>query len=147
MAMTENSMAGAMVEMTMMNVLRVKSKGFYRASEMPAPARGGHFLNRFGASDRQTSSAAHTDASIPQTLTLLNGKEITAVTDKKGTLPNLLMRASSASEKLDILFTSIYSRYPTASEKAKYKAYMNNPKQIQILAKAMLNSKRFLFLQ
>jgi hypothetical protein len=101
----------------------------------------------FGASDRQTPNAAQTDASIPQTLTLLNGREVLSVTGRKGTLPNLLMKASSPTEKLNILFITIYSRYPTDLELKKYQALMKNPKQTQVLAKAMLNSKRFLFLQ
>ncbi|MFT5905973.1 MAG: hypothetical protein ACI9E1_001578 [Cryomorphaceae bacterium] len=140
-------MAASMVQMASMNTLRTKSKGSLRASEIPAPAKGGRFLSMFGASDRQTSNAAQTDASIPQTLTLLNGREVLSVTDRKGTLPNLLMKANSPTEKLNILFITIYSRYPTDTELKKYQALMKNPKQTQVLAKAMLNSKRFLFLQ
>jgi hypothetical protein len=140
-------MAASMVEMASMNVLRTNSKGSFRASEIPAPARGGLFLSMFGASDRQTPNAAQTDASIPQTLTLLNGREVLSVTGRKGTIPDLLMKASSPTEKLNILFITIYSRYPTDLELKKYQPLMKNPKQTQVLAKAMLNSKRFLFLQ
>jgi len=140
-------MAASMVQMVSTNKLRAKSKGSFRASEIPAPSKGGAFLSRFGASDRQTPNAAHTDASIPQTLTLLNGREVLSVTDRKGTLPNLLEKASSPTQKLNILFITIYSRYPTDAELKKYKPLMKTNKQTQVLAKAMLNSKRFLFLQ
>jgi hypothetical protein len=140
-------MAASMMEMASMNRLRTKNKGTLRASELPAPANSGHFLSMFGASDRQTSNAAQTNASIPQALTLLNGREILSVTDRKGTLPNLLTKASSPTEKLNILFITIYSCYPTDIERQKYEPLMSNSKQTQVLAKAMLNSKRFLFLQ
>ncbi len=141
-------MAASMVQMASMNNLKTKNnKGLLRASEKPSPSRGGDFLSRFGASDRNTPNAAHTDASVPQTLTLLNGREILSVTDRKGTLPNLLAKADSSKQKLNILFITIYSRYPTDAEVTKFIQYMTNPKQTQVLAKAMLNSKRFLFLQ
>ncbi len=140
-------MAGSMVQMASMNSLRTKSNGSFRASEIPAPARGGRFLSMFGASDRQTPNAAQTDASIPQTLSLLNGREVLSVTDRKGTLPNLLKKANSPTEKLNTLFITIYSRYPTDAELKKYGPLMKTAKQTQVLAKAMLNSKRFLFLQ
>lgn len=146
-AAEDTPMAASMMQMTSMNVLRTRSKGAFRASEMPAPSNGRHFLSRFGASDRQTPNASHTDASIPQTLTLLNGREILAVTDRKGTLPNLLLKASSPTEKLNVLFITIYSRYPSEAELQKYAPFMKNPKETRVLAKAMLNSKRFLFLQ
>lgn len=142
-------MAASMIEMTSMNNLKSKTKhqSPLRASEMPAPAKGGQFLNMFGASDRQTSNSSQTAASIPQTLTLLNGREILSLTDRKGTLPNLLLKSNSPSEKLNSLFISIYSCYPTEKELQKYLPFMGDPKQIQILARSMLNSKRFLFLQ
>lgn len=147
-AAEKSTMAASMAQMATMNVLRSKrNKGPLRASEMPAPAKGGRFLNKFGASDRNTSNAAHTDASIPQTLTLLNGREIVAVTDRKGILPNLLRKAKTPTAKLNILFTTIYSRYPTKNEIKKFSPLMKSPKQTRVLAKAMLNSKTFLFLQ
>lgn len=141
------SMTASMIQMTSNNNLRVRSKAPLRASEMPSPSNGGSFLRMFGASDRQTPDAAHSDASIPQTLTLLNGKDIRAVADKKGTLPSLLSKASSSTEKLNILFLTVYSRYPTSTEHQKYQPLMEDNKQTEVLAKAMLNSKRFLFVQ
>ena len=44
-----------------------------RASELSSPVRDGHPLRQFGQSDREQIEASHTDANVPQVLTLLNG--------------------------------------------------------------------------
>ena len=69
------------------------------------------------------------------------------MTDGKGLLARNLRDADSASEKLDALFLSIYGTTPTAAERQKYQSMMNSPRDIQALAKAMINSKRFIFVQ
>ena len=130
--------------------LRVKDKGRVRASEKAAPAKDGNLLHQFGASDRQTPDASSTHASIPQALTLLNGREVGAVSDRKGaagSLPALIRSARSDNEKLDILYVAIYGCYPTNAERSKYLKHMVDGKSMQVFAKAMLNSKRFLFVQ
>jgi len=133
---------------TMGNLHNLKNQGPLRASELPSPRRGDAFLRIFGSSDRQTSNAAHTDSSIPQTLTLLNGHQIQQLANKnKGEVMNLIRSAKTAEEKLNILFIGIYSRYPTTEEHIKFQPFTNDKKQISVLAKAMLNSKNFLFLQ
>lgn len=129
------------------NTQRVKNNGQLRASELPAPRNGDAFLRMFGASDRQTSNAAHTDSSIPQTLTLLNGKQIQQLTDNKGVILELMRDAKTPRDQLNILFIGIYSRYPTAEEHAKFQSLVSDKKKLRVLAKAMLNSKNFLFLQ
>lgn len=139
------------LSMTQMN--STKNKGYgnknhkMRASEMPSPFKGGGLLRTFGASDRETPDAAYTDASIPQTLALLNGKEILTVTNNKSNLRDSFSKAKSPQEKLTSLFINIYSRYPSEAEIKKYLPLMNDKNQAQTFAKAMLNSKRFLFLQ
>ena len=118
-----------------------------RASEKPAPAKPGSFMRQFGGSDRQITNASHTQASIPQALSLLNGKEIASMVEKKGLLAKNLKRASSSSERLEELFLSIYGQMPSESERERYEPLMQSPKDITPLVKAMLNSKRFLFVQ
>ncbi len=142
-----NPAVAEMASMMTMGKTRSRSKGIMRASEVPAPSKKGNLLQQFGASDRQIPDGSSTFASIPQTLTLLNGREVGSVTDKKGLLPQLIAKAKTNEEKLDVLFLSIYSTYPTEREKSKYTAYMSDFKKTQILAKAMLNSKRFLFVR
>ena len=41
--------------------------------DLPQPAPNGHFLREFGQSDREQIQTSHTDASVPQVLSLMNG--------------------------------------------------------------------------
>ena len=128
--------------------LRAKGgKASLRASEKPAPAKPGTFLRQFGSSDRAITDASHTQASIPQVLSLLNGTSIDALTNKKTSLTKGLMQNKSSSARLEHLYLSIYSQMPSEAERQRYEPMMQNPKKMKPLIKAMLNSKRFLFVQ
>ena len=118
-----------------------------RSSEKAAPSKPEGFMRQFGASDREAPEASHTQASIPQVLTLLNGREVTSMTDGKGLLARNLRNAKSPTGKINTLFLSIYGTLPTPAERQRYQSMMNTPRDVQALAKAMLNSKRFLFMQ
>jgi len=137
-----------MMSMVMRNNLR--AKGYtptLRASEKPAPAYPGSFIRQFGGSDREITNASHTQASIPQALSLLNGREIHAMIDKKGVLATNIFSTKNPSKRLELLFLSIYSQPPTEAEREKYEPMMSSANDIKPLVKAMLNSKRFLFVQ
>ena len=69
------------------------------------------------------------------------------MTDGKGLLARNLRDARSSSEKLNTLFLSIYGTMPTAGERQRYGPMMNSTRDVQALSKAMINSKRFLFVQ
>lgn len=144
--MEKDSKSAAMT-MVMQRTIRVKGKASLRASEQPAPYKAGTFMRQFGASDRQTPDAAHTEASIPQALTLLNGLEINQVTDGKGKLAQALRDASSDAQRLEILFLTIYGTRPTDEEQNKYQSFTSTAADLRSLARAMMNSKRFLFVQ
>jgi hypothetical protein len=143
----ENKEDNMMVSMVMQRNLRTKSRPFMRASEQGSPAKPGTFMRQFGASDRMSPDASNTGASIPQALTLLNGNEVAKLTDGKGTLARALRDAPSPGDRLDTLFLSIYGATPTTAEKQQYLTLIKNPTQLTILARAMMNSKRFLFVQ
>ncbi|MBT8038265.1 MAG: DUF1549 and DUF1553 domain-containing protein [Verrucomicrobiae bacterium] len=136
-----------MMNMVMQRNLRTRGNQSMRSSEQPAPFKPSSFMRQFGASDRETPDGSHTQASIPQVLTLLNGREVTSMTDGKGLLARNLRKTNNPSERLDTLFLSIYGNLPNASERKRYQTMMQSPTNIQTLAKAMLNSKRFLFVQ
>ena len=137
----------AAMTMMMQRVIRVRGETSLRASEQPAPYKAGAFMRQFGASDRQTPDAAHTQASIPQALTLLNGREVNLVTDGKGQLAKALRDASSDAQRLEILFLTIYGTRPTDAEQEKYQAFTSSAADLRTLSRAMMNSKRFLFVQ
>ena len=130
-----------------MRKLRSPKGADLRASEQPQPFKSSSIVRQFGGTDGEISNNSSDHASVTQVLSLLNGYEVNAVIDKKGSLAKEIKLAKSAEERLDILFLSIYSRYPTDEEKEKFLTYTEKKSDITALAKAMLNSKSFLFVQ
>ncbi|MGB2402868.1 MAG: DUF1549 domain-containing protein [Akkermansiaceae bacterium] len=131
----------------MQKQMRTNSRTSIRASEQGSPSKPGSFLRQFGASDRMTPDASNNLASTPQALTLLNSNEIAKLTDGKGQLATLLRQAKSPGERLDVLFLSIYSSLPTDAERNALEPLVANPTSLTTLARAMVSSKRFLFIQ
>lgn len=118
-----------------------------RASELPVPARGGTFIAEFGGSDAESPSAAHTEATVPQTLRLLNGLETSLLTNRKNAFARSLRAIESPSKRLDFLFLSLYSAFPTEDEKKAFLPEMKTPEATETFARAILTSNRFLFVQ
>ena len=118
-----------------------------RSSEIPAPQRGGTFVAEFGGSDRETPSSAHTQATVPQTLRLLNGTETAILLNKKGDLAKTVSKLETPAERLDHLFLSLYSSYPTKEEKIAFLPEVETLPSTQAFARAMITSNRFLFVQ
>jgi len=116
-------------------------------SELPGPAKGGGLLREFGASDRRTPEAGHSHASVPQALRLLNGAETRLLTRRKNKFVIGLKKAGSAEERLNFIFLSLYSAYPTEAEKTAYLPETQSEESSRVLARAMLTSNRFLFIQ
>jgi len=143
-----NQQSNSMMAASMMqNKMRTKPRQNMRASEQSSPSRPGTFLRQFGSSDRMTPDASHSLASTPQALTLLNGREVAKLTDGKGQLAASLRQAESPTQRLDTLFLSIYGCMPTVTERQQLEPLTTNTNQLRTLARAMLNSKRFLFVQ
>ncbi len=153
MNMTEMNMkdgganASSVVKYAMSRNVRFRTRGVLRAYEHAQPFKAGTFVREFGSTDGETSNNSSNHASVPQALSMLNGREILMVTDKNGALPDALKKAKTPEERLNTLFLAIYSRYPTEKETARFKSYTSDLKQIGVLAKAMINSKSFLFIQ
>ena len=118
-----------------------------RASELPAPQRGGTFVAEFGGSDRETPSSAHTQATVPQTLRLLNGTETALLLNKKGEFAKTVSKLETPEERLDHLFLALYSAYPTKEEKLAFLPEVESLPSTQAFARAMITSNRFLFVQ
>jgi len=118
-----------------------------RSSELPAPAKGGSLVRQFGGSDRETPSSSHTKATIPQTLRLLNGKEANFLIGRKTKFARSIQKLKTPEERLDYLFLSLYSAYPTEKEKEAFLSETGDAKSAAVLARAMITSNRFLFVQ
>ena len=142
-SLSRNMMAASMMQ----SQAPSKNNDPMRASENASPARPGSFLRQFGSSDRMTPDASNTVASVPQALTLLNGKEVARLTDGKGELAGALSEAQSPAQRLNILFLSIYGCLPNDNERQQLEPLTTERTQLITLARAMINSKRFLFVQ
>lgn len=118
-----------------------------RASEHPSPFRADHFVRQFGGSDRNVPESAHTDASIPQALTLLNGMAARSVEDRRSRLYQVLSKIKTPYGQLDFLFLSLYACRPTEEERKQFLPIVRQKDGAFTLARAMLTSKRYLFLQ
>lgn len=122
-----------------------------RAAEQPSPAPRGHFLREFGQSDRDVVENASQEASVPQALTMMNGSLVSQVTSAWSVLSVNLRKAKSDDEKLDALFLTTYSRYPTEKERAvihqRMESYAGNKNIWEDMAVAILSTERFIFMQ
>jgi hypothetical protein len=118
-----------------------------RTSELPVPQRGGSFISEFGGSDAESPSSAHTEATVPQTLRLLNGLETSLLTNKKNAFARSLRAIESPSKRLEFLYLSLYSALPTQAETEAFLPEMQTAASTETFARAILTSNRFLFVQ
>ena len=118
-----------------------------RASEHPSPFRAGTMVRQFGGSDRNSPEAAHTDATIPQALTLLNGQVAASAENRRSKVFEALAEITNPEQRLEYLFLAFYSSRPSAAEKRELLPLAENREDIFTLARAMLTSKRYLFVQ
>ncbi len=122
-------------------------KALMRASELPAPFYPGSMVRQFGGSDRETPSSGHTHATVPQVLTLLNNWSTHPLGSKNNHMVKNLAKMKSDQEKLDYLFLSILGTKPQPKETSKYISVVADRQTLSDLATAMVNSKRFIFIQ
>ena len=122
-----------------------------RAAELPSPAPRGHFLREFGQSDRDVIENASDEASVPQALTIMNGSLLSQITSGWSTFSLNLRKAATNEEKIDVLFLSLYSRPPTAKEKAQMlqtiESYASNKALWEDITLAALSTQRFIFVE
>ena len=120
-----------------------------RAANLPSPAPNGHFLREFGQSDRDVIENANDEASLPQALQLLNGPYAEALVSKYGVLGREVIREDTPEGRLDVIYLSLYSRYPTQAERdyiAPLVAEFGD-EAYKDLVYAVLNTQQFLFIQ
>ena len=145
-----NELRASMKEMqTEMSVKKNKSrKEFVRASEIVSPAQPSHFLRRFGQSERQTIDGASTEASIPQALTLLNGKvEDYLINNSYSFIARTLRDTEDVAKKVELAYLSILSRKPTSQEVSMFKQrFAKDAAQAQKdMVWVLVNSNEFMF--
>jgi hypothetical protein len=136
------------VQVRNMNKGQSKNKSLQRASELTSPAPTSHFLRRFGQSEREEHDAASTESSIPQALTLLNGRvEDYLILNKSSVINANLEQAKTVSEKISVAYQSILNRDPLAKEKELFELlFMSNAEKAQgDLIWVLVNSHEFKF--
>jgi hypothetical protein len=120
-----------------------------RASELPSPARPGHFLRTFGQSDREVIDNSSDDASVPQALTLLNGPLVETITSPLSLLNQQLAKAGPPDQKVTLLYEALLSRRPTNNERAVLDSVIRErgDKALGDITHALLTGSQFLFIQ
>ena len=134
---------------TDMSVKRNKTRReFVRASEVESPAKPSHFLRRFGQSERDIIDGASKEASIPQALTLLNGKvEDYLINNQYSFIARTLRDTDDVSKKIELAYLSVLTRKPTAKESSMLKQrFAKDAVQAQKdMIWVLVNSNEFMF--
>jgi hypothetical protein len=120
-----------------------------RSADLRNPAPNGHFLRQFGQSDRELVDNANHDASVMQSLTMLNGSLFRNLVSPFSTISRAMRESKSPDEIIDTIYLSTLSRRATEEEKQTLR-----PMLAQNVANGrgdvlwtILNTRQFLFIQ
>jgi len=128
----------------------VPKGGLARASDLPSPAPAGHFLRRFGQSDREQIEASHRDANVPQALSLINGfVEENVITNRNAVMRVAIDEAETSKEKIRLAFLGVLSREPSSKETSSWLADFRKDEEqaVQDLVWTLVNTHEFRFIQ
>ena len=136
--------------MAMDAAYRGYSREMMRASELPSPAKPGHFLRQFGQSERSMIDDSTQEATVTQVLNLLNGfVDQNIVRNSKSFVINEIKKMPTTEAKLNTLYLSLYSRYPASREKSMMLNYIaktgNTEKSYTDIIWALINTNEFMF--
>jgi hypothetical protein len=124
------------------------TRKYLRAAELESPAPRGHPLRDFGQSDRETIENANLDASVPQSLFMMNGGLMPDILSKYSQLMLAISKAQYPDDKLEAAYMAVLSRKPNAREKdAWLKAQDKGLNSTEDLIYALLNTQQFVFIQ
>ena len=121
-----------------------------RASEQQHPAPSGHLIRKFGQSDREQIEASHTEANVPQVLTLLNGfLEDHVLSNYSSELMRVIYEGSTDREKIHTAYQGVLNRDPRGRELAMWEHEMGQGgrKVVKDLVWTLVNSHEFRFVQ
>ena len=119
-----------------------------RASEQPQPAPAGHFLARFGQSEREDIDASCLEVSVPQALSLMNGEIERLITKNSNSLlMNELEAQSKPKDIINMAYKAILCRNPSTSETARFLPCLKGDKikGSEDIIWTLINSNEFLF--
>ena len=125
-------------------------RGLVRASELPSPAPGYHFVRQFGQSDRQSIGTGSQDPNVTQALALLNGPIYYALDADNSLLASHLNKLEKNEDRIHALFRAILTRNPTSDDIQIASQVMesNYPKKaIRMILWALINTREFMYIQ
>ncbi len=137
--------------MMMMNAAAKKRMILARASELQQPAPRGHFLDKFGQSDRNFVVGASTlKGSVPQVMELMNGYATEILTNPNSRLfQKMKEEKRDVGKQADVVFLSLLSRRMLFDERRALTEELSNggTEAMSDLIWALLNTPEFLFIK
>lgn len=121
-----------------------------RASDLSQPAPAGHFLARFGQSDRDQIETSHIEPNVPQVLALVNGfVEEKILGNGNAIVMRSLERARKPRAKVVAAYMSILNRTPEKDEVAAWieDFEQHGPEAIDDLVWTLVNSHEFRYVR
>ena len=121
-----------------------------RASELPQPAPAGHFLQKFGQSERLfVVGSTSKVGSVPQLMELMNGFTTEVLTSSDSLIFQRLQQLKNSRKKAEVVFLSILNRLPTEEEKNLLLEEMQSASSDDFsdLIWALLNTPEFFFIK
>ena len=150
LVLTEGDAYSASSEQTLMSKKGSKRLILARASELPQPAPAGHFLQKFGQSERLfVVGSSNKVGSVPQLMELMNGFPTEVLTSSDSLIFKKLQKITSPRKKAEVVFLSILNRLPTEDEKNLLLQEMksSNSEDLADLIWALLNTPEFFFIK
>ncbi len=120
-----------------------------RASELPQPVPADHFLRQFGQSDRNIIANNSTEGTVPQLLTMFNGPVTHMMLEPGSLLVDKVTSRDSLNDRIETIFLSILSRYPTEDQSRLAKQIVVEYKipGYGDIIWSLLNTREFVFIQ
>ncbi|MEQ1748641.1 MAG: DUF1549 domain-containing protein [Prosthecobacter sp.] len=129
-------------------ILSYKGMALMRASEIVQPAPGGHFLTDFGQSPRTLIDGSSKIGTVPQVLSIMNGKAQEMLTSPDSLVFRTMEKVRNPSEKVDSMFLAIMSRKPTMNERDISKRVLGAGEDgYANMIWALVNTREFMFVQ
>ncbi len=129
-------------------VLSYEGMRLMRASEIVQPAPGGHFLTDFGQSPRTLIDGSSKIGTVPQVLSIMNGKAQKMLTSPDSLVFRTMEKVRNPSDKVDSMFLAIMSRKPTMNERDISKRVLGAGEDgYANMIWALVNTREFMFIQ
>ena len=150
LVLTEGDAYSASNDQTLLSQKGSKKLILARASELPQPAPAGHFLQKFGQSERLfVVGSSSKVGSVPQLMELMNGFPTEVLTSSDSLIFKKLQKIKDPRKKAEVVFLSILNRLPTEDEKNLLLQEMksSNSEDLADLIWALLNTPEFFFIK